>query len=598
MDVTFSYPVTRPFDKRWGYGMLGFGVLSMCGFIVLNVFLTGYDVIAITSTDFNTSSTHKGFWISDDDTTFGCQPHQFQLGDSFRTNISAFSYSIFDVQSSSAFSYAENDLGACDVSQYEVVITPGDRLVSASATVQCPPPLGFQAVTSWSFSNHDLLGTISPLGFPENSLARAITAGMNNISGEEYVEIFNKLYQTNIINNAVTDETQEVYKVTVTGQPNCETSPPFACTIPPFTSYIAVGNTDLNILPSVTSVAANVSNLYNVATVFFYAVRLDLGHWTADNVFTNTSAFNASIAPASLTTTPPVENVAFREIAGTKGMAYVNDTNPPSADTPTSAAVIQIPYTCNVPRRKPAGSFAVSVISASLSMFLGAWGALGVVLAAFMRRRPGANAQYKYRPCRLEKPTNNSDMPFNNNNPNKLEKRTGPGTTDLNNNYGTTGGPGMTNDPMYASGGPGAGMGAGMGGQPGMMGGQNMNDPAYGAGTGGPGMGAGGQQIPPAHAVNASGGGGGSAMTGKIEHAVGSIVGSKSLKAKGIQKEQEARALKVQSGELAEAERLENEARMRRERAVAHGAHPDHGQLGGGAPGGTTTGTGQGTYYD
>jgi uncharacterized protein YjbJ (UPF0337 family) len=27
-------------------------------------------------------------------------------------------------------------------------------------------------------------------------------------------------------------------------------------------------------------------------------------------------------------------------------------------------------------------------------------------------------------------------------------------------------------------------------------------------------------------------------MTGKIEHAVGSIVGSKSLKAKGLQKEQ------------------------------------------------------------
>jgi uncharacterized protein YjbJ (UPF0337 family) len=53
-----------------------------------------------------------------------------------------------------------------------------------------------------------------------------------------------------------------------------------------------------------------------------------------------------------------------------------------------------------------------------------------------------------------------------------------------------------------------------------------------GAGTGTTG-------IPPSTNINnqhRSGGGG--AMTGKIEHAVGSLVGSKSLKAKGIQKEQ------------------------------------------------------------
>ncbi|KAK7044861.1 hypothetical protein R3P38DRAFT_3258940 [Favolaschia claudopus] len=83
-------------------------------------------------------------------------------------------------------------------------------------------------------------------------------------------------------------------------------------------------------------------------------------------------------------------------------------------------------------------------------------------------------------------------------------------------------------------------------------------------------------------------------MTGKIEHAVGSMVGSKSLKAKGIQKEQEARALKVQSEELAEAERLEAQASARRERAVAHGAHPHAGHLGGVPP--ATTGPNTNTF--
>lgn len=61
----------------------------------------------------------------------------------------------------------------------------------------------------------------------------------------------------------------------------------------------------------------------------------------------------------------------------------------------------------------------------------------------------------------------------------------------------------------------------------------------------------------------------------------------------------EARGLKVQSQELAEAERLEQEAGMRRERAVAHGAHPDNRHVGGIPPGGaggmTGAGTGAGT---
>ncbi|CAK5262080.1 unnamed protein product [Mycena citricolor] len=78
------------------------------------------------------------------------------------------------------------------------------------------------------------------------------------------------------------------------------------------------------------------------------------------------------------------------------------------------------------------------------------------------------------------------------------------------------------------------------------------------------------------------------ATTGKIEKALGSLVGSESLKAKGLQKEQEAHAYKVQSAELSEAERLEAEALARRDRAVALGAHPDHRHLGG--VGGTAAG--------
>ena len=63
----------------------------------------------------------------------------------------------------------------------------------------------------------------------------------------------------------------------------------------------------------------------------------------------------------------------------------------------------------------------------------------------------------------------------------------------------------------------------------------------------------------------------GQRLTGKVESALGSLVGSTALKEKGAQKEQEANTIKLQGRELAEAERLEAEALMRRERAVAHG---------------------------
>jgi len=94
-----------------------------------------------------------------------------------------------------------------------------------------------------------------------------------------------------------------------------------------------------------------------------------------------------------------------------------------------------------------------------------------------------------------------------------------------------------------------------------------------GAGTTGTGAGAG-------TAGNTAGGAGAGAgekaFVGKLERAAGTALCSSTLKAKGLEKEREAQALKVQAAELGQAEGLESEAAARRERAVNHGAHPQH----------------------
>ncbi|KAF8182027.1 hypothetical protein BJ912DRAFT_1061852 [Pholiota molesta] len=84
-------------------------------------------------------------------------------------------------------------------------------------------------------------------------------------------------------------------------------------------------------------------------------------------------------------------------------------------------------------------------------------------------------------------------------------------------------------------------------------------------------------------------GGAGGRLAGKIETAIGTIVGSDALKAKGLQQEHAAAAVKLQGRELAEAER---EALVRRERAVAHGADPANSALGAGNPGAGNMGAG------
>ncbi|KAF8205178.1 hypothetical protein K438DRAFT_1818682, partial [Mycena galopus ATCC 62051] len=263
-----GYSITKPFPRKYRYFLLAFVGFSATAFIIINVFLVGYEVISVSTPDFN--STHAAglpLWQSESESSnSGCYPHQFQLGDTFRTNLSAFSYSIFDVESAAGvspvaggFLYSNEVISVCDVDQYEIAVKPGDRLISVTATVQCPSPLGFRAVTSWSYSNHGILGM------------------------EAYEDIYNKLYTTNEI-NGMTGISQEIYTVLAEGQPNCDTSPPFSCVVPPFSWYNAIGNTDLNILPGPADVAADELNLYNVINVFYAAVRLDLGHWTADNV--------------------------------------------------------------------------------------------------------------------------------------------------------------------------------------------------------------------------------------------------------------------------------------------------------------------------
>ncbi|KZT71865.1 hypothetical protein DAEQUDRAFT_75984 [Daedalea quercina L-15889] len=68
----------------------------------------------------------------------------------------------------------------------------------------------------------------------------------------------------------------------------------------------------------------------------------------------------------------------------------------------------------------------------------------------------------------------------------------------------------------------------------------------------------------------------------RAEQHVENLVGARAVRNQAGEKEQEVNAIKGQSVELQEAERLEREAKMHRDRAVAAGAHPANQRLGAG----------------
>ncbi|KAJ7661776.1 hypothetical protein B0H14DRAFT_2658984 [Mycena olivaceomarginata] len=108
------------------------------------------------------------------------------------------------------FLYANDDLKSCDVDQYEITVRPGDRLISATASIQYPQPLGFRVLTLWSHSNHAMsIGSLSAGMFLPNTLAQAITDGLTNISGTS-MSLISGAAEMNVAVNGTVDGTPNV----------------------------------------------------------------------------------------------------------------------------------------------------------------------------------------------------------------------------------------------------------------------------------------------------------------------------------------------------------------------------------------------------
>ncbi|KAF9025872.1 hypothetical protein BDZ89DRAFT_988256 [Hymenopellis radicata] len=368
---SFEYSITRPFGEREPF-LVAFSLASFTILTALNAYLVGYDVVAINKADYNASEELPwvSSWQSKDST---CQKHMFKTGDVFRTNISAFPYTIYNIRGnggmSNGFEYANSHLGSCDVTQTAIQVSRGDRSITLSAAVYCPPPLEFEASTTWMFSNHPVIGTITSDMFGDDTVPRALLEGMTMFGQEAYESIY--------FGRLGGDASQPIRSVLVEASPN--SSEAGTCVRPhvAWTFENAVGQLDLQIVGTIADdTDINSGTLYNLLEVFFHAVRIDLGKWTPDNYIPAAQGLPAEAA----------QRQAYRDMANSKGMLYVNETTPPR-NTPTAEAIIRMQYTCNTLQRKTLGSWFISVLSATLSMFLAAWGLVMTILGCLARRK-------------------------------------------------------------------------------------------------------------------------------------------------------------------------------------------------------------------
>ncbi|EIN06283.1 hypothetical protein PUNSTDRAFT_137065 [Punctularia strigosozonata HHB-11173 SS5] len=301
-----EYALTRPFNYRWPYAtcfLVIFGLGSILGFAIINHILLGYDVVAISSRDFNVSQNlpwPASFHARD----YSCQPAHFQLGNAFRTNNSAFTYSIFNVYSGTSldtqgsFVYSNNLLSNCDVSEIQTNTLPAERSITITGSIRCPEQ-GFQASTSYTYTNHDIIGNSVQTSFSNNSMTRAIASAMADAGDDAYLAIYKSAYTFR--------QGNKVYRYTRQYATNCDASVSdakttefAACDQQPadltMTWDNVIGLTDLEIYPS--SLLDNYtwirSTLDNLAQTFYAGVRLDLGHWTPNNIFTNFTSLNTT----------------------------------------------------------------------------------------------------------------------------------------------------------------------------------------------------------------------------------------------------------------------------------------------------------------
>jgi len=366
--------------------------LVLAALTTINVIAVGYNIVTVVRDNFNDTST---FWWSSPifKPTPTCDPHDFNYGDVFFTNISIFKYNIESIEQSDRFGYSNVPLGAiCVLFYYGVKVDPTQMTVETLAGVTCNGNNNVTVDIMVSYITYTLIDVIEEVWRPSSSV------GMNLLDSLAVDLLIGVLAESTSPTTMI--NVLEAGVVTCNGAVGgpITSAQATACAnglVPLFITDVVLTFTNQslrwqNLNPPtdhVSSLPATLAeSLPNYLRAASAAILLDLGIWNNNSILASPAMLNAAITPNTAVTN--FLNQTFPAFArfGTASWASIILANTSAFIVPVgnyTPAVIAISYNCHDRQRKSTLSFIISVIVADMSVFAGFWGALMAMTSYF-----------------------------------------------------------------------------------------------------------------------------------------------------------------------------------------------------------------------
>jgi len=354
-----------------------------------------------------------------------CDPHIFNLGDTFTTNYSFFGWNIDSIikanAGDSAISYQGTPLIFCDVTSIFINGDLHSWTVDFTVIVTCKQDDIFSVTAKTTFSNSILPGRYSPpLGVVRyfndgtNDTRGAILDSMCVLSSPGFIvsvnskvsirsasqDIGKRVYNAFVGSNFTTPAIISLQADFVFCPMSLGIAAPCSISRPtygvPFVAAVYANSTSqqfdarLPIDPVGNPYILDDNSLlpfHNLLQAIYAAIRVDLGNPSLNNFILNpllslngTIFDNFPVTPYNQdknSTTSTLYSQLHDPDPTWKEYLPVNVSGP---------AQIQVAYACRFQRRKPLGPLIISVLVATLSMFSSGWAVFIVLATKFAKR--------------------------------------------------------------------------------------------------------------------------------------------------------------------------------------------------------------------
>lgn len=436
-----SYSATRPYPwPRFTPIVLVVSILFLSVLTLINVAAVGYrSVVTISDSPYQTQSY---WWSAFDRHQYGCEPHEFHVGDVFQTVNSAFKWTVYSLgttvkptypkisgteydDSLSArpyvapgWAYSGESLsllctysegpGAAFTQYVSLAVDSAKKSVEGSATYFCGSmdnenqgliqmkytsgpsqymvsPLQSQYISTWTALQNAL-----------DLLATDVLIGVGNATSIIGLSTAGSVYCPINTTNVNESTSNEQYPICMAG------------TVPVVSVdgvYASYTNNSLLDIQGNTYPALNQS-ISNYLQAISAAAQADLGIWFGNSLFANAKMINVTLSSADAVTaalqaSPELQTYYAgyqpTNISGAQILRMENYTGDeawaigipiPEAKQAESAPYISTTYLCQVPKLKGALDFIISVLAADAAIFLAFWAIFTFAASRLAERSP------------------------------------------------------------------------------------------------------------------------------------------------------------------------------------------------------------------